>query len=118
VAARFEQVRPVLSPSALPTRRWRARAKNGRILLRLEVDEAALVIGLVDRGLLDPSIAHDRAAVTAAAERALEIFCDSAAHTRQSSRSTRKGRNHPPRRDTFSISRPGAVGHSRIVCKI
>lgn len=47
----------MLAPSTLSTWRWRNREKAGRVLLRLEVDEAALVIGLVDRGLLDPAMA-------------------------------------------------------------
>jgi hypothetical protein len=51
-------------------------------LLRLELDEAALVVGLVDRGLLDPLRADDRVALTAAAQRALEIFCDGDASQR------------------------------------
>src|SRR5262245_30899165 len=63
-------------PGARYTAAWRAREKAGRIQLKLEVDEAALVVGLVDAGLLDPLMADDRHAITAAAERALIQFCD------------------------------------------
>jgi hypothetical protein len=45
-------------------------------LITVECDEASLVIGLVDRNLLDPVLADDPVAITLAAERALEIFCD------------------------------------------
>jgi hypothetical protein len=77
LASKFEQSpSPPLAPSTLPTRRWRDRERSGRILLRLEVDEAALVVGLIDRVLLDPLHADNRAAVTRAAERALAVFCD------------------------------------------
>jgi hypothetical protein len=65
-----------LAPSTLRTRRWREREKNGRILLRLELDEAALVVGLVDRNLLDPLVADERGAIATAAAKALKIFCD------------------------------------------
>src|SRR5262245_18862654 len=64
------------SRGARYTRAWRERARNGRILLRLEVDEAELAIALTGAGLLNPNHADDRAALTAAAERALAIFCE------------------------------------------
>jgi hypothetical protein len=66
---------PELSPGARYTRAWRARERAGRCLLRLEVDEAALAVTLVDRGLLDPSEADSRAALNRAAERALAQLC-------------------------------------------
>jgi hypothetical protein len=62
-------------PRARHTAAWRAREKAGRILLKLEVDEAELVVGLIDAGLLDPLVADDRCAITAAAQRALVQFC-------------------------------------------
>jgi hypothetical protein len=58
---------PPCSPGARYTAAWRAREKAGRCLLKLEVDEAELVVALVDAGLLDPLIADDRRAITAAA---------------------------------------------------
>jgi hypothetical protein len=69
------QVEPP-SPGACYTAAWRRRIRDGRILLRLELDEAALVVGLVDAGLLDPLIADDRRAITVAAQQALVQFCD------------------------------------------
>jgi hypothetical protein len=72
IVARLEQVKPPApSAGARYTREWRARERAGRCLLRLEVDEAALVVTLVDRGLLDASKADSRAALSRAAERAL-----------------------------------------------
>jgi hypothetical protein len=65
---------PRRSPGARYTAAWRARAKAGRIRLTLEVDEAELVVALVDAGLLDPALADDRAALTAATQRALARY--------------------------------------------
>jgi len=65
---------PRSSPGARYTAAWRAREKAGRCLLKLEVDEVELVIGLVDAGLLDARIADDRAALAAATQRALARF--------------------------------------------
>ena len=69
------------SGAAKPTRgtarysaKWRARARAGHCLLRLEVDEVELSLALVDAGLLDPLLADDRAALTAATQRALALF--------------------------------------------
>ena len=62
------------SPGARYTAAWRAREKAGRCLLTLEVDEAELVVALVDAGLLDPRIADDRAALTEATQRALALY--------------------------------------------
>src|SRR5215831_19289790 len=56
-------------------RAWRERERNGRILLRLEADEAELAIALASAALLDWNIADDKAALTAAAEKALALFC-------------------------------------------
>jgi hypothetical protein len=63
-------------------RAWRARSKAGRCLLKLEIDEVELAVALVDAGLLDPSIADDRAALTEAAQRALVEFCNGEASRR------------------------------------
>jgi hypothetical protein len=73
-----ERQRDGLSPSlgARYTRAWRRREKSGRILLRIEVDEAALAAMLVERRWLDPLLADDRKSLTAAAERVLATFCD------------------------------------------
>src|SRR5262245_45975510 len=63
------------SRGARYTRAWRERARNGRILLTLEADEAELAIALTGAGLLDPNAADDKAALTAAAAKALALFC-------------------------------------------
>ena len=65
---------PRSSPGARYTAAWRAREKAGRCLLKLEVDEAELVVALVDAGLLDPGIADNRAALAAATQRALARY--------------------------------------------
>jgi hypothetical protein len=72
-----ERQRDGLSPSlgAHYTRAWRRRAKTGRILLRIEVDEAALVAMLVERGWLCPLRADDRSSLTRATELALATVC-------------------------------------------
>jgi hypothetical protein len=58
------------------TRAWRARERAGIVLLKLPMDEAALVVGLIDRGLLDPLRADDHTALTEAAKKALIQFCE------------------------------------------
>jgi hypothetical protein len=58
------------------TAAWRQRQRTGKIVLRLEVDEASLTVGLVDAGLLDPLVADDKHAITAAAQQALVRFCE------------------------------------------
>src|SRR5262245_50271183 len=74
-ARRLEQARrSACSPGARYTAAWRARERAGRCLLKIEVDEAQLVVALVDAGLLDPRIADDRAALTEAAQRALALY--------------------------------------------
>jgi hypothetical protein len=67
---------PVVSPGARYTRRWRARGRNGEVLLRVTVDEAAFAVAAVQHGLLSPELADDRTALTAAAEKALARFSD------------------------------------------
>src|SRR5947208_2027995 len=74
------------SPSTLRTRSWRERQKRGRILLRVMVDEAALAIGLIDRGALDLLRADDCAALTATTEKALEWKYDGAPTNRYRNR--------------------------------
>jgi hypothetical protein len=64
------------SAGARYTAAWRKRARTGKILLKVEVDEAALVVALVAHRLLDPVLADDRSALNAAAQKALEQFCD------------------------------------------
>lgn len=65
-----------LSAHAWATRQWRAREKAGRIQLRLEADEADIVISLVEAGWLDPLKADDRAAISQAAQRIITEFCE------------------------------------------
>jgi hypothetical protein len=82
LADRLEQAhRPSSSRGASYTRAWRRREKAGRFLLKLEMDEAAVVVGLVDSGVLDPLKADDRAAITEAAQRALVQFCNGGGET-------------------------------------
>src|SRR5262245_20750902 len=57
------------------TRNWRAREKAGLCLLRLEIDEAALVVRLVECGFLDPALADSRVAITQAVQQVLMLFC-------------------------------------------
>jgi hypothetical protein len=77
LAVRIEKSSPrARTRGAIYTAQWRAREKAGRCLLKLEVDEAVLAVALVDAGLLNPNIADDRAALTAAAQQALVQFCD------------------------------------------
>jgi hypothetical protein len=76
LAARFEGVRPTeLSKGARYTRAWRARIKAGRCLLKFEADETETVVGLINRGLLDPLQADNPAALNKAAAKALALFC-------------------------------------------
>ena len=65
---------PRRKPGARYTAAWRARAKAGRCLLTLEVDEVELAIALIDAGLLDARIADNRAALAAATQQALARF--------------------------------------------
>jgi len=62
------------------TRQYRARLRAGKVRLAIVVDEAALTAMLVDRGLLNPLQADDRAALTAAAEQALRQLCETSQH--------------------------------------
>ena len=55
-------------------RALRQRERTGRILLRLEVDEAETVVGLINVGLLNPLRGDDRNAITEAAQQALTMF--------------------------------------------
>jgi len=58
------------------TRRYRERLRAGKVRLAIVMDEAALSAMLVDRGLLNPLQADDRAALTAGAEQALRQLCE------------------------------------------
>jgi hypothetical protein len=53
---------------------WRARQRNGRVLLRPIVDEVDFAVAAVTAGLLDPNVADDVAALTAAAKKVLDRF--------------------------------------------
>ena len=78
VARRLDQPAPrALAPSTLPTRRWRKRRQDGLVCLNVVIDEALLVVGLVDHNLLDPLRADDKCALAAAAGEALVRFCNS-----------------------------------------
>ena len=62
------------------TRRYRERLRAGKVRLAIVMDEAALAAMLVDRGLLNPLQADDRAALTAGAEQALRQLCETSQH--------------------------------------
>src|SRR5262245_1769973 len=79
-----------LSAGARHTAAWRARERAGRCLLKVEVDLADTVIGLIDRGLLDPLKADDPAALNAAAAKALQQFCDDGDVSRHADRDSIK----------------------------
>jgi hypothetical protein len=57
------------------TRKWRQRARDGQVLLRVVTDEVGLAVAAVTHGLLDPLRADDRAALAAAAGKVLDAFC-------------------------------------------
>ena len=75
LADRLERSERELTAGARHMRAWCALARSGRCLLKLEMNEAELVVGLVERNLLDPLLADDLAAITQAAARALTLFC-------------------------------------------
>jgi hypothetical protein len=52
----------------------RARQRNGQVLLRPIVDEAGFAVAAVAAGLLDPNVADNVAALTAASKRVLDLF--------------------------------------------
>jgi hypothetical protein len=79
VASRLDPS-PAPSRNAIYTRRWRARQRNGRCLLKIEVDEVALIVGLVDNGFLSPALADDPVAVNRAAAKALEHLVGETSH--------------------------------------
>jgi hypothetical protein len=56
------------------TRAWRARQRNGQVLLRPIVDEVDFGAAAIAAGLLDPAVADSVAALTAAAEKVLGMF--------------------------------------------
>jgi hypothetical protein len=59
------------SPAAVRLRRYRARQRSGRVLLRVEVAEVELVEVLVAAGYVDEYRAADRQVVAAAVTRVL-----------------------------------------------
>src|SRR5262245_1830882 len=65
---------PPRSKGARYMRALRQRERAGRILLRLEVDEAETVVGLINANLLSPLRGDDRNAITEAAQQALAKF--------------------------------------------
>jgi hypothetical protein len=71
VAAAGPPARP--SPAAERNRRWRQRARNGRVVLPIEIDQFEVADALVDAGLLEQWSADDRVAIAAAVERLLQI---------------------------------------------
>jgi len=62
---------PPPSRAAGKQRRRRARQREGKICLTIEVHEVPLVEALVDAGFLPKDVDHDRAAIAAAVERLL-----------------------------------------------
>jgi hypothetical protein len=76
VARSLETGEPMqpLAASTVRTRRWRARAANGKVLLRVKLDEDDAAITLTAYGLLDPNHADDRNALAQGVERAIEML--------------------------------------------
>ncbi len=71
-------------PSAAPTRwqRYRARKRNGRVLLEIEIDEVAVEQWLKDHGELRSDGAQDHAELAAALTRLIGRFIAAAAEQR------------------------------------
>jgi hypothetical protein len=76
VAQSLETGQPMrpLARSTLPTRRWRARAAGGELLLRIKVDEDDLATTLVAFNLIDFNNADDRKVLAEGAARALLLL--------------------------------------------
>jgi hypothetical protein len=72
IASRLDP--PKLKPGARRTRAWRARAKAGRCLLKVETDEAAFAVVAVADGLLNPLQADDVGALNQAAAKVLAAY--------------------------------------------
>jgi hypothetical protein len=54
--------------------RRRARQREGRILLAIEADEAALVEALIAAGVLEPCLSDDKRAIATATARLLQLI--------------------------------------------
>ena len=122
VARRFDRSPTPISPGAGYTRRWRQRERSGKCLLRVEVDEAALTVALIDRGLLNPLEGDSRVALTKATEAALaDLCCEGSLHGTATHdrikvelllsilrRKVRRGRSRRPTK-----SRPAAAASGR-----
>ena len=76
LARELDRSKPVSAPSpgAVYTRRWRARLRACRVRLVIETDEVEVVVGLVERGLLNPLHADDVTAIAKAAKVGLMRF--------------------------------------------
>jgi hypothetical protein len=61
--------------AAAKQRAYRDRRRSGRVVLRIEIDEVALVETLIAAGYLPREQDDDRAAVQAALTSMLEIWC-------------------------------------------
>jgi len=55
-------------------RQHRARQRAGQVLITVRADETSLVDKLIEAQLLEPTMADDRAAITSATTRLIEIF--------------------------------------------
>ena len=64
------------SPGAIRIQRFRKRQDAGRTVLQIEVDEAALVHELIGSGLLSPTEADNKLAVSKALERAVAVMIE------------------------------------------
>jgi hypothetical protein len=72
---RAEPVAPAPdTTAALRQRRRRERLRQGRFILKVEVDEAGLVEVLTAASLLSPSVDHGRPEIQAAAQRLLGLM--------------------------------------------
>jgi hypothetical protein len=63
-----------MSSAALRAKRHRARAKDGRVVLMVEVDEIALAEQLVEAGLLERQDSDDRKAIAAALQVVVDLW--------------------------------------------
>ena len=88
--------RPIIrSAAAVRQSRHRDRVSRGRLLLHVEVDDAATVLMPIEARVLDPLRADDMAAVTAALQRLVEILnADAAARIRLSDKTSRLHPRH------------------------
>ena len=62
------------SPAAVRLRRHRERVRLGKIMLLIEADEIGLIEQLMAAGFLSPAHMDDRAAVTAALQRVVDLW--------------------------------------------